>query len=57
MIVTCEACGVQYDDVYRWTFCPRAAFEMHTVAVRADGQAKCCHTVEELDAWLGEGEG
>lgn len=52
MQTTCPDCGMAYDDTYRWTFCPHDAFEMHTLAVRADGQEKCCHSVEELDAWL-----
>ena len=56
MNVTCQACGAQYDDVYGWTYCPHDVFPMHTLAVRADGERKCCHTIEELEAWLAAGE-
>jgi hypothetical protein len=25
--VTCEECGLNYNDTYRWTFCPHDTFE------------------------------
>jgi hypothetical protein len=56
MIVTCESCGLEYDDVYRWTYCPHATFEMRTVVGRR-GQTRVCRTVEELLAWLDEEAG
>ena len=52
MVVTCETCQQSYDDTYRWTYCPHEAFEMHCMAVQADGTEKCCHTVESLQEWI-----
>jgi hypothetical protein len=54
MITTCERCGLSYDDLYRWTYCPHETFEMHTRAVNAAGVERCCHTVEELKAHMKE---
>ena len=48
MVVVCKECGENYDDVYRLTYCPHELFEMHTVAVNAEGEMKCCHSLEEL---------
>jgi hypothetical protein len=47
MNTRCASCGTEYDDTYRQTSCPHAAFEMHT-AVFVNGVAGCAHTVEEL---------
>jgi len=27
MRVTCEKCGLTYNDIYRWTYCPHDTFE------------------------------
>lgn len=53
MVVICEDCDLQYDDVYCLTYCPHEPFDMHCQAMRSDGMTKCCHTIEELDAFLG----
>ena len=53
MVVECGLCGLEYDDVYRLTYCPHEAFEMHTV-VSIGGKSKCCHTIEEADRFLRE---
>lgn len=55
--VTCERCSRTYDDTYRLTYCPHDKFEMHTLAVRGDGQEKLCTSVEELHEFLGVGNG
>lgn len=54
--VTCEKCGLSYDDVYRLTYCPHAEFAMRTMAYRG-GESKLCTTVEELNEFLaGDGD-
>ncbi len=53
MVVRCGICEKVYDDTYQWTFCPHDSFEMQTLAVRGNGQSKVCHSIEELEAWLG----
>ena len=51
MIVTCETCGVEYDDVYRRTYCPHPPFEMRCV-VNVGKFSKVCTRVEEVDELL-----
>ena len=49
MIVICEKCGEEYDDVYRWTFCPHEHFEMATTVVGPDGKIRgIARSVDEL---------
>lgn len=54
--VTCSECGLKYDDVYRWTYCPHDTFEMRTMATR-NGVTKLCTSVEELDEFMGSTDG
>ena len=54
--VTCQDCGTSYDDTYRLTYCPHERFAMQTVAVRADGQAHVCSSVEQLESFLRQPE-
>jgi hypothetical protein len=51
MIVTCESCGVEYDDLYCLTFCPHDKFDMHCI-VGVGKFSKCCHTVEEVNEFI-----
>jgi hypothetical protein len=45
---TCPKCQLEYDDTYRWTFCPHEQFEMRT-RVFHDGKDKGIATsLEEL---------
>lgn len=55
MIVTCDDCELDFDDVYRRTYCPHEWFEMRTTVVGVDvasGDGKVlgvATTLEELD--------
>jgi hypothetical protein len=53
MIVTCSSCHVEYDDVYRLTYCPHEPFAMRTVAVNGRGETKVCTSLDELQMWIG----
>ena len=53
MTRTCEDCGVEYDDTYRYTLCPHERFEMHC-KIYVRGEWRCCHTVEEVRAAMRE---
>lgn len=47
MIVTCPACGRNYDDVYNLTNCPHERFKMNT-RVYVRGQFRgIAHTVQQ----------
>lgn len=35
MLVTCEICGKEYDDVFHFTFCPHLFFEPSADAIKA----------------------
>ena len=48
MNVTCADCHLQYDDLYRVTYCPHQFFDMHTLTT-INGVEYCCHSIEELD--------
>jgi hypothetical protein len=51
----CSVCSLEYDDEYRWTFCPHDEFEMNTTVV-AGGRTVVVHSIEELhEALKGEG--
>jgi hypothetical protein len=52
MQVTCDECGVEYDDTYRLTLCPHDGFDMVTMVVRGDGTTTVCRSLEDLDAFL-----
>jgi hypothetical protein len=52
MIVTCDTCGLAYDDTFHLTYCPHDYFPMRTVGVRSDGTMKVCTTLEDLDRFL-----
>jgi len=56
VIVTCEACGLKYDDVEHYTFCPHASFTMRALVMRGDGQVKVCTTIREVHAFIREGD-
>jgi hypothetical protein len=56
MIVLCGACGIQYDDTYRLTYCPHEYFEMHC-HVSVDGKDHVVHSLEELDRLMYHGKG
>ena len=47
--VKCPDCGLEYDDVYHWTFCPHDLFEMRTIVLK-DGKEYVATSLEELDA-------
>lgn len=51
MMTTCETCHLQYDDVYRLTFCPHDAFEMRCV-VNVGKFSKLCTRVEEVNEFI-----
>ncbi len=53
---TCEACGEEYDDVYRLTYCPHDQFEMNALVCGMDGVAGVAHTLEDLRRMLEEAE-
>lgn len=55
MTVTCDDCGLVYDDTYRWTYCPHDKFEMRSLVSNGRG-TKICTTVEEVNTFLREGE-
>ncbi len=49
MIVTCDDCELDFDDVYRRRYCPHEWFEMRTTVVGSDGKVQgVARTVEEL---------
>ncbi len=48
MIVTCDDCKLEYDDVYRLTYCPHERFDMHTTVANSKGVVGVARTVEEL---------
>lgn len=52
MLVTCDFCGLSYDDVYRLTYCPHEPFEMRCVVAGPDGVVGVATTLEELDQLL-----
>jgi hypothetical protein len=54
MTVTCEKCGVRYDDTYRFTFCPHERFEMNTTVGNSSGIVGVAHSLEELNRMLKE---
>lgn len=56
MRIRCQQCNATYDDTYRWTYCPHARFDMHTVMVRADGVTQVCTSVEQLESFLSHPE-
>lgn len=56
MIVTCPLCRREYDDLYRYTFCPHLGFQMRCTVVRGDGQSKVCTTLAEVNAFIQAGE-
>jgi len=56
MIVTCTTCHLEYDDLYRYTFCPHPGFQMRCTVVRGDGRVKVCSTVTEVNAFIREGD-
>ena len=51
MTVTCETCGLSYDDVYRLTYCPHERFDMRCV-VHVGKHEKVCTRVEEVDEFI-----
>jgi hypothetical protein len=53
MIVTCRTCQLEYDDLYKLTYCPHETFEMHTL-ITVHGIERCCHSIEELDTAIEE---
>jgi hypothetical protein len=54
-VVTCAyGCGLEFDDTYRWTFCPHATFEMHTTVVRPGQPDVIATSVEQLHALMNE---
>jgi len=55
-IVKCDKCGLEYDDTYRWTFCPHDTFQMDTLAVKGGGSMKRVHSIEELNTFLYGGD-
>lgn len=50
MKVRCNSCGLDYDDVYRLTFCPHDEFQMRTLVVRPGKADRIVTSVEELRA-------
>jgi len=56
MVVCCAVCTIDYDDTYRWTFCPHERFEMWCSVVRGDGETRVCTSVAELMDFLDERE-
>lgn len=56
MIVTCDDCELDFDDVYRRTYCPHEWFEMRTTVVGGDGKVRgVARTVEELRRMMKHG--
>lgn len=47
MHMTCEECGLSYDDVYKRTDCPHEAFQMHTM-VASGNEVYIAITLEDL---------
>ena len=54
MIVTCDDCELDFDDVYRRTYCPHEWFEMRTTVVDGDGKVRVARTLEELSRLMKE---
>lgn len=54
MMVTCEACGQTYDDVYRLTYCPHERFEMRTRVYNGACFLGIARSVEELRRLIGD---
>ena len=52
MVVSCSRCQQTYDDVYRLTSCPHDEFAMNVMVMRADGQTKICHSIEDMLRFL-----
>lgn len=52
MIVSCEKCGLRYDDTYRLTYCPHEKFEMNTTVSSGGRVIGVAHSVEELNRML-----
>ena len=53
MLVRCETCEIEYDDVYRLTYCPHESFEMRCRVV-VNGEERIATSVEQLRGWLDE---
>ena len=51
MIVTCQECKTEYDDVDHWTSCPHEYFPMRTVATRS-GVTRVFTNIDELEKFL-----
>lgn len=49
MLVTCEECGIEYDDVYRRTYCPHKEFAMRQTLMLPDGSTSEHSTLESVD--------
>lgn len=49
MKVRCARCGQEFDDTYRWTFCPHDDFDMRTLVVRPGFPDVVVTTLEELN--------
>lgn len=45
----CDDCGDEYDDLYRWTYCPHERFDMRTTVIGPDGAVGVATSIEELD--------
>jgi hypothetical protein len=56
MIVTCEQCGMRFDDEFRLAICPHTPFAMRVTVTLANGRTKTCHSVEEIDRFMAEGK-
>lgn len=54
MLVKCNECNEDYDDLDHWTTCPHDYFEMRTMAHRGDGGSKLCTSVEELTEFMAD---
>ena len=53
MLVQCETCQLEYDDVYRLTYCPHGRFEMRC-KVTIKGEERIATSVEQLRRWCDE---
>lgn len=52
----CDECGLEYDDVYRWTYCPHDHFPMNTLVSWVDEEGvrheHVATSVDELKEFL-----
>lgn len=60
MVVTCDDCDEEYDDLYRLTYCPHERFEMsnHVYGTLPDGSyglKGIATTIEELRRLTNDG--